>query len=64
MSGWGTKRNKQIVRAGSEFQLKKKIKNHEERGWKQLGEIKTENYNGGAYAALMELEIERCVKRA
>ncbi|OMC86911.1 hypothetical protein BK128_09605 [Viridibacillus sp. FSL H7-0596] len=64
MSGWHSKRCRKVVKAYTEFGLKKKIKDNETRGWKQLGEIKTENSNSGAYAALMEMEIERKVKHA
>ncbi|MGE7623578.1 hypothetical protein ACQKMD_11085 [Viridibacillus sp. NPDC096237] len=64
MGNWHSKRCRKIVKGYTEFDLKKKIKDHETRGWKQLGEIKSENYNSGAYAALMEMEIERKVKHA
>ncbi|MGG0663424.1 hypothetical protein ABE042_04870 [Viridibacillus arvi] len=64
MGNWNRKMDKKVIKGYTELDLKKKIKAYKDRGWTQIGEIKTENYNSGAYIALMQLNLERQSKRA
>lgn len=52
------KKTRKIIKAFDKYKLQEKINEHIERGWKQVGDIKMEGYYDGAYAALIELELD------
>lgn len=52
------KKTRKIIKAFDKYKLQEKINEHRERGWKQVGDIKMEGYYDGAYAALIELELD------
>lgn len=47
---------RQIVRASTRYALQLKVKDKEQRGWRQIGEMKCEGFYYGAFAILMELQ--------
>ena len=51
---WGRDGSRKLVKGYSAMDVERKVKEHIQRGWRQISEIQTTNFNGGAYAALMK----------
>ncbi|WP_299514898.1 hypothetical protein [uncultured Rummeliibacillus sp.] len=56
---WGRENNRKIIRASTPYDVERKIKAHQKRGWRQISEIQTECKNSGLYAVLMQFENKK-----